>query len=56
LQKAYQGLDIKAGSLPVAERLAQQVLSLPMGPHLAAGDVEHVLSALTSACPALSQS
>ncbi|HEY0841673.1 DegT/DnrJ/EryC1/StrS family aminotransferase [Methylotenera sp.] len=56
LQKAYQVLDIKVGSLPVAERLAQQVLSLPMGPHLAAGDVEHVLSALTSACPALNQS
>jgi len=56
LQKAYQVLDIKAGSLPVAERLAQQVLSLPMGPHLAAGDVEHVLSALTSSCPVLSQS
>ena len=56
LQKAYQTLDIKAGSLSVAERLAQQVLSLPIGPHLAAADVERVLAALASGSPVVSQS
>jgi len=56
LQKAYQVLDIKAGSLPAAERLAKQVLSLPIGPHLATADIEHVLSVLTSVCPVVSQS
>lgn len=56
LQKAYQILDIKAGSLPRAEQFAKQVLSLPIGPHLAASDVEHVLSVLTSVCPVVSQS
>nr|WP_294841606.1 DegT/DnrJ/EryC1/StrS family aminotransferase [uncultured Methylotenera sp.] len=56
LQKAYHALDIQAGSLPVAERLAKQVLSLPMGPHLTATDTEYVHSVLTSACPVLSQS
>jgi len=55
LQKAYQTLDIKAGSLSVAERLAQQVLSLPIGPHLAAADVERVLAALASGSPVVSQ-
>jgi dTDP-4-amino-4,6-dideoxygalactose transaminase len=34
LQKAYAGLGMPPGSLPVAERLAGEVLSLPMGPHL----------------------
>ncbi|MEM4723815.1 MAG: DegT/DnrJ/EryC1/StrS family aminotransferase [Candidatus Hadarchaeum sp.] len=33
-QAAYAGLGIAAGTLPIAERLAAEVLSLPMGPHL----------------------
>lgn len=48
LQKAYQSLGINAGSLPVAERLANEVLSLPMGPHLSAEDVSYVVSVLTA--------
>jgi dTDP-4-amino-4,6-dideoxygalactose transaminase len=34
LSPAYVGLGYKAGSFPVAEALAGEVLSLPMGPHL----------------------
>lgn len=34
LQQAYSGLGIGAGSLPLAERLAKEVLSLPIGPHM----------------------
>jgi len=48
LQKAYQALGIKLGSLPVAERLAKEVLSLPIGPHLSASDVDYVISVLTA--------
>lgn len=33
-QQAYADLGLGEGSLPVAERLAAQVLSLPIGPHL----------------------
>jgi len=33
-QNAYSDMNIAIGSLPVADRLAAQVISLPMGPHL----------------------
>ena len=35
--------------LPVAERLADEVLSLPMGPHLALQDAERVAVAVRDA-------
>lgn len=38
-----------AGSFPIAERLADQVLSLPMGPHLSDEDVTEVIKAVRSA-------
>ena len=34
LQDAYASLGLQPGSLPIAERLAREVISLPMGPHL----------------------
>ena len=34
LQRAYEKLGYARGSFPIAERLAERVLSLPMGPHL----------------------
>jgi dTDP-4-amino-4,6-dideoxygalactose transaminase len=34
-QEAYAGLDLPKGSFPIADQLADEVLSLPMGPHLA---------------------
>lgn len=37
-----------AGSYPIAERIAGEVLSLPMGPHLSDPQVEHVISAVRS--------
>lgn len=48
LQKAYQSLGFKVGSLPIAERLANEVLSLPMGPHLSMDAVDHVVSVLST--------
>lgn len=51
-QKAYAAMGLAAGSLPLAERLAQQVLSLPIGPQMTAAQVTAVLQALHTACAA----
>ena len=46
-QGAYRQLATAAGwSLPASEQLCSSVLSLPMGPHLADAEVEHVLECL----------
>lgn len=42
LQKAYQQLGYKAGDFPVAERVASEILSLPMFPHLSHGQQDAV--------------
>jgi dTDP-4-amino-4,6-dideoxygalactose transaminase len=42
LQKAYQGLGYEAGSLPVSERIALEMISLPMFPELTAAQVAAV--------------
>ena len=34
LQQAYQSLNVRQGDYPLAERMAEQVLSLPMWPQL----------------------
>lgn len=46
LQQAYAGLGLPHGSLPVAERLANRVLSLPIGPHMSEDQVEAVIAAV----------
>ena len=46
LQQAYAGCGHVAGSFPVAERLACQVLSLPIGPHLSDESVDRVIDAV----------
>lgn len=48
MQTAYEDLAIKQGVLPIAERMSQEILSLPMGPHMSASDVETVVSAVAS--------
>ncbi|MFO1150479.1 MAG: DegT/DnrJ/EryC1/StrS family aminotransferase [Alsobacter sp.] len=45
-QSAYAGSPHSARSLPVAEAMASQVLSLPMGPHLSLQDASAVADAL----------
>jgi dTDP-3-amino-3,4,6-trideoxy-alpha-D-glucose transaminase len=40
--------------LPVAEQLADEVLSLPMGPHLPIEDVNRVVDAVLAAVAAVS--
>lgn len=51
-QKAYAGMGLAPGSLPVAERLADQVLSLPIGPQMTAEQVAAVLQAVRRAASA----
>jgi dTDP-4-amino-4,6-dideoxygalactose transaminase len=43
LQDAYADLKLSKGSLPLAEQLAGEVLSLPMGPHLSTVDAHEVV-------------
>jgi dTDP-3-amino-3,4,6-trideoxy-alpha-D-glucose transaminase len=46
LQRAFADLRLREGALPVAERLAQEVLSLPLWPQIAAAQQAHVAAAL----------
>jgi dTDP-4-amino-4,6-dideoxygalactose transaminase len=45
---AYATLGIPAGRFPIADRLADEVLSLPLGPHLGRQQVDQVIAALTA--------
>jgi len=46
LSGAYQEMEISRGCLPICERLADSVLSLPVGPHLAQEQIDHVVCAI----------
>jgi dTDP-4-amino-4,6-dideoxygalactose transaminase len=46
LQKAFSCLGYVKGDFPVAEKLSNEVFSLPMGPHLSEEDVRRVVSTL----------
>jgi dTDP-4-amino-4,6-dideoxygalactose transaminase len=45
LQKAYAGFGYESGDFPVAERIASEILSLPMYPHLEAAQQRRVAQA-----------
>ncbi|HEX8555187.1 MAG TPA: DegT/DnrJ/EryC1/StrS family aminotransferase [Sphingomonas sp.] len=45
-QQAYADLGLGEGAFPVAERLAGEVLSLPIGPHLTMEQAERVVRAV----------
>lgn len=45
-QGAYAELGFDEGSFPIAERLAAEALSLPIGPHLVDADVKRVIAAI----------
>ncbi len=49
LQSAYAASGFAAGSFPIAERLADQVLSLPIGPQLDDSSVEAVIATVMNA-------
>lgn len=48
LQRAYSHLGFVSGDFPIAEAMAKQVLSLPIGPHLEAYGQRKVIDAVKS--------
>jgi dTDP-4-amino-4,6-dideoxygalactose transaminase len=46
LQKAYQELELKTARFPIAERIANEVLSLPIGPHIHPESYNYVIELL----------
>jgi dTDP-4-amino-4,6-dideoxygalactose transaminase len=48
LSRAYAHLGMLPGTLPIAECLAGEVLSLPIGPHLDGADVDCVIQAIAA--------
>ncbi|MBC9030939.1 DegT/DnrJ/EryC1/StrS family aminotransferase [Sphingomonas sp. JC676] len=53
LQPAYAGLGIPRGSLPIAERLQTEVLSLPIGPTQSDRETEEVIQIVRECVSAL---
>lgn len=47
LQGAYADARFQRGELPIAERLAGEVLSLPIGPHLSIAEVQRVAECIS---------
>ncbi|MBJ7330683.1 MAG: DegT/DnrJ/EryC1/StrS family aminotransferase, partial [Solirubrobacteraceae bacterium] len=48
LSGAYANAGIRTGALPLTEAWARECLSLPIGPHMPAEHVDHVISAVQS--------
>jgi dTDP-4-amino-4,6-dideoxygalactose transaminase len=48
LQKAYESLNYRLGDFPVAERLATQIISLPMFPHLTTDQQSRVVAEVSA--------
>jgi dTDP-4-amino-4,6-dideoxygalactose transaminase len=46
--EAYEPLGYEAGSLPVAERLAEEICTLPLFPTMSDSDVEQIVAAVES--------
>lgn len=49
LQKCYKDLGYASGDFPVTERLAQEILSLPIYPEMSDGQIEYVVRTLKEA-------
>lgn len=43
-QQAYGQLQVPSGGYPIAERMADEILSLPIGPHLSMQDADEVIA------------
>jgi dTDP-4-amino-4,6-dideoxygalactose transaminase len=51
LQEAYAELGYSRGAFPIAEQMADEVLSIPIGPHMSDADVDYVISQVASFTP-----
>jgi UDP-2-acetamido-2-deoxy-ribo-hexuluronate aminotransferase len=49
LQPAFADLGLAEGSMPVSERIARRVLSLPMHPYLASDVQDRIVTCLNAA-------
>jgi len=49
LQEVYKNLNYKKGDFPVAERVAEEVISLPMYPHLKPAQINFICDKLKEA-------
>lgn len=49
LQPAYAELGIERGAFPIEERYQNEILSLPIGPHMSKKAVDHVITTLEKA-------
>ncbi|MBN1870608.1 MAG: DegT/DnrJ/EryC1/StrS family aminotransferase [Candidatus Omnitrophica bacterium] len=50
LQEAYADLGYQKGDFPVSEKAADEILSLPMFPHMKKGQIEYVCASLKELC------
>jgi len=50
LQEAYADMGHKKGDFPVSETVADEILSLPMFPHMSKGQIEYVCTTLKVLC------
>lgn len=48
MQPAYAELKLREGNFPITERMAKEVLSLPIGPHLSGAGVERIVEEVAS--------
>lgn len=46
LQKAYEWMSLKKGSLPIAEKLSEEILSIPIDPYLRTEELEYIVDCL----------
>ena len=53
LQPAYAEMGLARGAFPLSEAIHDEVLSLPMGPHLSDEEVDYVVDSVLAACAAL---
>lgn len=53
LQPAYAEMGLRRGTFALSEAIHEEVLSLPMGPHLSDEQVDHVVVSVLAACAAL---
>jgi len=48
LQEAYASAGYARGAFPITEAMANEVLSIPIGPHLSESQAEYVVDQITS--------
>lgn len=46
LSEAYKNLGYKIGDFPITEKLANEILSLPIGPHMLESDIKQVVTSI----------